>query len=149
MDEFQCPRGPEDGGPFTEAFSGKAHWEAGDTCSYCGSISEKRFFECVEEGGEVGPTDKSYKAYLSSGASAPPFKQTYRACPKDATCTGPKDCTHWTTRDTTDAKFYFQHLSEDGRRRFIDLVNAKKIKIGMPGHFYVTPFFTRRDTKAA
>lgn len=38
-------------------------------------------------------------------------------------------------------KFYFQHLSDEGQLRFIELLNAQKIVIGIPGRFYVTPFF--------
>lgn len=38
-------------------------------------------------------------------------------------------------------KFYFQHLSKEQKLEFIDLLNAKSLKIGMPGHFYVKPFF--------
>lgn len=38
-------------------------------------------------------------------------------------------------------KFYFQHLSEEQKRRFVDLLNEKKLKIGYPGRFYVAPFF--------
>lgn len=40
-------------------------------------------------------------------------------------------------------KFYFQHLSEEGRTRFVDLVNAKQLRIGYPGYFYRPPFFMR------
>ena len=42
------------------------------------------------------------------------------------------------------SKFYFQHLSEDGKHRFIPLLNAGSIAIGIPGHFYALPFFIRR-----
>lgn len=38
-------------------------------------------------------------------------------------------------------KFYYQHLSEAQQQTFVDLLNAKKIVIGYPGHFYVRPFF--------
>lgn len=38
-------------------------------------------------------------------------------------------------------KFYFQHLDEDGKRRFIDLLNEGNVVIGDPGYFYVRPFF--------
>lgn len=38
-------------------------------------------------------------------------------------------------------KFYFQHLSEDQKKRFIELLNEKKIKFDYPGYFYVKPFF--------
>ncbi len=41
-------------------------------------------------------------------------------------------------------KFYFQHLAEDQHRAFVDLLNAKKLNIGYPGHFYVLPFFVKR-----
>ena len=32
-------------------------------------------------------------------------------------------------------------------RRFLDLFNANKIKVGYPGHFYVLPFFMKYDEK--
>lgn len=38
-------------------------------------------------------------------------------------------------------KFYFQHLSVDGQRRFIELYNAREVKFSEPGIFYVLPFF--------
>lgn len=81
-------------------------------CSYCGSLPPDDFMEAVRQGAEVGPTDKSYKAYLR-------------------------------LPDGGEAKFYFQHLSEDQRREFIDLLNARprRVAIGYPGRFYVLPFF--------
>lgn len=45
-------------------------------------------------------------------------------------------------------KFYFQHLSVEQRKQFIDLINAKTIKLGYPGHFYVLPFFCTRASNA-
>jgi hypothetical protein len=41
-------------------------------------------------------------------------------------------------------KFYFNHLSEEEQRRFIDLVNAGKVTFGYPGRFYNLPFFMAR-----
>lgn len=38
-------------------------------------------------------------------------------------------------------KFYFQHLSVDEQKLFIDLFNDKTMKIGVPGYFYQMPFF--------
>lgn len=38
-------------------------------------------------------------------------------------------------------KFYFQHLDEAGKARFMQLHNDRVMKIGVPHHFYVTPFF--------
>lgn len=39
------------------------------------------------------------------------------------------------------AKFYFQHLSEAQMQEFVELLNAKSVKIGLPGHFYTRPYF--------
>lgn len=33
-------------------------------CSYCGSLHEADFWQCVDAGEELGPTDKSYKVYV-------------------------------------------------------------------------------------
>ncbi len=41
-----------------------SHWREDGTCSYCGSISSETFLKAVEDGQEVIPTDKSYKAYV-------------------------------------------------------------------------------------
>lgn len=118
-DNFTCPRAVEDGATSPVFRFGTEHeWGPDGTCSYCGSLSEARFFECVEEGMEVTPTDKSYKAYVRGAGGSP---------------TG---------------KFYFQHLSEDGRNRFVELVNSKKMRLAYPGHFYVMPFFCRRAEPA-
>lgn len=43
-------------------------------------------------------------------------------------------------------KFYFQHLSQDGQQKFIDLLNAGRVNVGAPGHFYVLPFFVKRES---
>lgn len=43
-------------------------------------------------------------------------------------------------------KFYFQHLSPEQQQEFVQLLNTKQLKIGMPGHFYVLPFFIQRKT---
>lgn len=56
---------------------------------------------------------------------------------------GPDECTHWTTREVDHGKFYFMHLSEEQMRRFVDLYNAKTMKIGYPGHFYALPYFMK------
>lgn len=44
-------------------------------------------------------------------------------------------------------KIYYQHLTEEQKRRFVDLVNEGKLKIGDPGHFYVSPFFMARRSE--
>jgi hypothetical protein len=92
------------------------HWRADGTCSYCGSCSGDDFMAFVKAGGEVGPTDKSYKAYMHDTATA--------KAPG-----GPA------------GKFYFQHLSEDQMKEFVALLNEGKVTIGYPHYFYTRPFF--------
>jgi hypothetical protein len=47
----------------------------------------------------------------------------------------------WTTRETDETKFYFEHLSEDQKKRFVELLNEKRLRLDVPGHFYRRPFF--------
>jgi hypothetical protein len=54
---------------------------------------------------------------------------------------GPTDKSYKVYLD--DAKFYFQHLSEDQRREFFELYRDGKLNVGYPGRFYVLPFFIR------
>lgn len=137
---FFCPRGPGPGTVFKPPFNGEATWREDGTCSFCGSLNPDEFMRRLEAGDvEVGPTDKSYKVYVKNVGGAQ-FKQTYRDCPSDAPKHGPDDCTHWVTREVGDTKFYFQHLSPE-QQRFIELYNERRMRIGYPGHFYVTPFF--------
>lgn len=97
---------------------GNTFWRDDNTCSYCGSLSEDAFFAAIEKGCELGPTDKDYKVYVGG---------------QKVGGTG---------------KFYFEHMSEAGKHKFIDLLNAKKINIGAPGRFYVRPFFIAPPQKS-
>lgn len=83
-------------------------------CSFCGSLHPDDFMERAKDGWQIGPTDKSYKAYLGS----------------------PDGGSH-------ESKFYFQHLSAEQRTEFVQLLNAKTLNIGYPGHFYTLPFFVK------
>lgn len=123
-----CPRRIEDGtdtedSPFT--FAGpnrdtytKGHGIIGQRrgCSYCGSMHPDDFLEAMREGAELGVTDKNYKAYVHG------YKND-----------GPNG-----------GKFYYQHLSEEQRREFIELLNERKVHIGFPGYFTVLPYFIRQ-----
>ena len=162
---MRCPRRDE------AAFNmrgddGQDFWRGGvDGCSYCGSISPEDFFAAVAAGSEIGPTDKSYKAYVdlpdpndgkprvvssanfdagegyvkvtAENADSLPLSWHDR---KDA---GERD--RWVKIGPTSArkqgKFYFQHLSPEQQQTFIELYNAKKMKLGFPGRFYSRPFF--------
>ena len=136
-DEHCCPRGAENGR------MGQAVWGVDDCCTYCGSLHPELLMERIEAGTvELGPTDKNYKVYVNNRGGAA-FKQTYRG----DNCPGGNDPKKWiwTTRDIDTAKFYFQHFSVDQRKRFVELLNQKKLNIGMPGHFYRLPFFCVRE----
>lgn len=64
--EFQCPRRD----PAMDAVSNYPtidSWREDGTCSYCGSMNPDKFMELVEQGAEVIPTDKNYKAYIRHG----------------------------------------------------------------------------------
>lgn len=145
MSSHQCPRKREN--PMlglSPLLDGEDTWRADDTCSYCGSLNPDTLMARVEAGDvQLVPTDKSYKVYVRNNGGEG-FQQTYRNCPQDAKCKGPNECTHWVTRNIDETKFYFQHLSEDQRKRFVDLLNDSKLHLAAPGYFYVMPFFCKR-----
>ena len=115
-----------------------------DSCSYCGSLNPNTFMARLEAGDiELSPTDKNYKVYVHNNEGIS-FKQTYRI---DEDGESYEDHHLWiyTTRETEQHKFYFQHLSAEQKTRFLVLHNTGKIKFGYPGHFYTTPYFARKD----
>jgi hypothetical protein len=105
---------------------------------------------------KLGSTDKNYKVYVENDGGEQ-FKQTYRNCPQDtemigaagnkytaSSCKGRDTCTHWVTREISGTKFYFQHLSDVQKARFIELLNEKRVKFQGEMGFYVLPFFCSR-----
>ncbi|CAB4155067.1 hypothetical protein UFOVP650_72 [uncultured Caudovirales phage] len=103
----QCPRRDESFAQYpSQADEFLTRGSSRPFCSFCGSVSGDELMAYIEAGGELTPTDKNYKAYLSGYA-----------------------------------KFYYQHLSEEQRQRFVALMNEGKVKLAHPGHFYVMPFF--------
>jgi hypothetical protein len=130
---------------------GDVFTDSDHTCSYCGSLDPEVLLKRIEAGDAmVIPTDKTYKIYLRNDGGED-FLQTYRDCyandglgysvAREPRCTGPKDCTHWVTRTTSQTKFYFQHLSSEQQLKFIELLNARRIKFSEPGYFYTKPYF--------
>lgn len=160
-DKTYCPRAVMEGRggpnvPFKPPFNGEMTWREDNTCSWCGSLHQDEFMRRLEAGDiEVGPTDKSYKVYVRN-VGGENFKQTSRNCPvhpcPDVTDTqgnvNVENCTHWVTREVDGTKFYFHHLTDAQRARFIELHNAGKIKLGYPHYFYVTPFFCAPASKS-
>jgi hypothetical protein len=134
---------------------------AGPSCSYCGSLKPDRFMQLVSEGWWVDPTDKSYKAYLAQPLTDDQVAQArdrwmagdFVARVRAAACADHADNVdqavehEWQQMPSASghgqvvAKFYYQHLSSEQKDQFIELVNTKRMKIGIPGHFYVLPFF--------
>ncbi len=170
-----CPRRISDLGPW-ERKEGLDRWTTGHglvgqeqvglSCSFCGSLHPDRFMELIREGWIIGPTDKSYKAYLESPltddevAAKREWWMTRDRTAQAIRSLGERDGkapaqiqadldAQWEQaapgllHGTQSAKFYFQHLSEAQRDDFIVLHNAGALKFGHPGRLYVLPFFAR------
>lgn len=113
---MQCPRRDEIGGSNVFKLEKDDSFDKRDACSWCGALNPDTFMARLEDGSiKLGATDKSYKVYVHT--------------------TDPN-------RPLQTIKFYFQHLSEDQMRRFIELYNEKKLVFD-GGSFYVWPFFMR------
>lgn len=120
-----CPRRIESVGPWEQG-EDLDQWDIREQmhkglrarhCSFCGSLHPDDFMRLIKEGWKVEPTDKSYKAYLGSSGDDRPMQ----------------------------TKFYYQHLSEDQKREFVNLYNEKRMVVS-DGGFYRLPFFMTRAT---
>lgn len=107
-------------------------------------MSPDQLFAAIRAGAEIGPTDKNYKIYVRV------VENTYRMLVEGtlaARVEYAQECrVHLAALDTVRAirgaaKFYFQHFNEDEKKRFVELINAKGIVMGYPGHFYRLPYF--------
>lgn len=145
---YRVVQGRDDpGSPFVGSGRNLDDWRADLTCTYCGSLDPDVLMARLEAGDiELEPTDKSYKVYVRN-AGGEVFHQTYRDCPPNNRCAGPEACEHWVTRERDGTKFYFYHLSDEQRNRFIELYNLKQMKLTFPGRFYTLPFFCRTVPK--
>ena len=132
--------------PFSHGFGveGEDGFDEDDNCcSYCGSLNPDEFMLRLEAGNvSLTPTDKNYKVYICNNGGEQ-FKQTYRT---DNDRTGDKTKQVWTTRDMSQAKFYFQHLSDEQKTRFVELINSGTVKMDYPGHFYNLPYFICKES---
>lgn len=159
QDRQTCPRRMDELGPQARE-EGLDSWVSGGglagqgsmgrSCSYCGSLEPDRFMELVRDGWVVGPTDKSYKVYLGKPVTNEDRQRRKAEWVDRMSPLGTEDREalaemwereHAHPMSSTEAKFYFQHLSEQERGEFIDLHNSKRMVVGYPGHFYVRPFF--------
>lgn len=121
-----CPRRPHDpNGVFN--LPGEDSFRGDDTCSYCGSLNPDTLMAHLESGDvSLGPTDKDYKVYVQ----AKPNKEDKQLA----------------TGERGYNKFYFIHLSTDQKKRFVELLNERKIDFGGSAGFYVTPYFISRGS---
>lgn len=153
MDPQQtCPRRMGETGPWPHE-EGQDVWRQGTfgpSCSFCGSLHPDRFMELLREGWIVGPTDKSYKAYLGKPLTGDEREQGRAEWVDHMSPLGSEDRValaemwdreHAFPQCGQEAKFYYQHLSEAQQQEFIELHNGKSMRVGYPGHFYVLPYF--------
>lgn len=149
----------------------QSHWREDGTCSYCGSISPEQVFASIEEGFHLTPTDKNYKVYVerrNPHAGKPSIRSSSNGKEQPNWGTGWIKVTEENIKslptlvltprvgdwvkvgvesEMEEVKFYFQHFSEDDKRKFIELLNAKRIRLRTPGFFYRLPFFCRIEDK--
>lgn len=165
--DHTCPRSDEVPATFRTQ---PTFWHEGEVCSFCGSMHPDVLMEHIEAGtATIDPTDKNYKIYVHTAnprvgkrrivsfANHKPdgdgwFQLTeellaqYRAegaCHPSSGMVG--DYVQFSNEPaTTQSKFYFQHLSSDQQKRFVELLNEKKIKLNTPGFFYRLPFFIQK-----
>lgn len=152
----------------------RSHWTDDGRCSYCGSISNDDFMLHVESGCTVTPTDKTYKVYIDvpnescgaltvTGAASTRMSQDW-ITPDEMSAEqkhaldesgyvddlfGERFYLFGKEGATRHEKFYFQHLTMPQMRRFVELLNEKKIKLAYPGRFYVAPFFITYNKRKA
>lgn len=165
---MRCGRRDDFGG-MGDRFPGPDEWRDDGTCSYCGSMNPDEMMRGIRDGTlELGPTDKGYKAYV--GDANPNAGKPRIITVTNRDCFGEDGWLLVTEENvgslpdpeyarrcymgrwvrlgpdsaTRQRKFYFQHMSEEQRREFIELLNAGTVRIGYPGYFYVTPFFIER-----
>jgi hypothetical protein len=138
-----CPRRVNESGPW-EMRPGMDCIREDDHCSFCGALNPDTFMQRLEAGDiSLEVTDKNYKVYVKNlrEKGGAPFKIRF----KKAADTGTGEV--WEDRTTDHTKFYFQHLSDEQRERFVQLYNERKINTGQMD-FYVLPFFMVRKSAA-
>lgn len=129
---FICPRGCE------TPLRGEAIWGADECCSFCGSLNPNVFMERIENGTLLlEPTNKNYKVYISPHKDSIPLKQSVR---EGFQGENPSEW-NWTLKDVDYGKFYFQHLSDEQMKKFVELLNRKEVKFNLVRGFTVLPFF--------
>lgn len=125
-----CPRrvleeGPQDRNRDLDRWENRPD-STGLTCSYCGSLHPDKFFELVEAGWVVEPTDKSYKVYIARRATRSEVEKSKAifATAPDAHDMWQRQFGGYAQTAGRVSKFYMQHLTDEQQHRFVDLYNA-------------------------
>lgn len=157
LERITCPRRTGEFGPWEHEDKLDSYSEFGE-CSFCGSLSPTVFFEAIERGEKIIPTDKNYKAYIRmTNSEAIDHYQAqieqhiehekadgYVESSTDPFTLVKGNCSSAFPNPAAirsyQAKVYFQHFSEDDKKRFVELLNAKKMNV-VDGGFYRLPFF--------
>jgi hypothetical protein len=132
-------------------------------CPKCGSILEPEFWEDIDKGAKLVPTEKSYKTYvknynplsgklacLTSSNSA--FGNSQILTPDIAATISwepnqnPNELLGKHVRVSIHPAyirkpFYFWHLSEEGKDKFRRFLKENRFSLDYPNYFPVTPFF--------
>lgn len=161
-----CPRRVENGMDIEGALRGsgpnKDTYEPGHGlvgqvrgCSYCGSMSPEDFMQAVKDGKSIGPTDKSYKLYVSEPLTDEQKRERLQEQVGRYVGMGMSE-DEAKKQAAADpifgegehiGKFYTQHLSEEQGFEFHMLWIDKKINWGYPGAPYVRLFIPGPSTK--
>lgn len=165
---FFCPH--RGNSPLFREEEFKDFWHLSDgyrACSYCGSMHPDDLFAVIEGGGHIAGTDKNYKIYVDApsraagnrvvSSSSRPFGKAFLLTEeslkehglsmRDMRNYGGEYVTVAPVGPTAHLKFYYQHLDEAGRQRFIALYNERKMNLDEYG-LYVAPYFASKVDKS-
>lgn len=147
-------------------------------CTFCGSMPPDDFLAAVRAGAEIGPTDKSYKLYVSQPNPEPDKLHPLSATPRGSQLRASNltelpwhemsgeqrdealkifgdDASDrygsigFGTRPTLDGKFYTQHLSPEQSAEFWDLWQSGQVRWGYPGGPYRPLYLPGLSERAA
>jgi hypothetical protein len=114
--------------------------------------------QAIANGWELVPTDKNYKVYIKvpnpdagkvvkMGSRVGPAREFEDATFDELDKGRAERPIMGTAPPTEQRKFYWQHLNEEEKHRFISAWNEGTLKIAYPGHFYNPPYFVRLTAK--
>lgn len=144
MNKHTCPRRS----PLRDDGRNLDTWRSDRTCSYCGSMHPDDFMQAIRDGKVIGPTDKSYKFYITE----PPTDEQraerrqrqigryIRMGMSEAQAIQQADADPIHRVGAHLGKFYTPHLSEEQGDEFDRLWRAHQINYGYPGAPYVPLF---------